>query len=913
MPKQYEPSLKRAATANGKTRSKPSEVMRKFFADRCTQKAFEKCKHNPVRGMTNRPAPKPTQPLKEDAKRRTNLADRKRLTGVLDSDHFEKVIGSGLNAETISAAQLYSEHDTENLRVKLNGSFATAPALMFPFFNQHGVRIKYEVARPSDACPAKYVQPKDKGGHAYFPPMPIIEKAVNTSGEFLLITEGILKALAATQAGVPCIGLMGVWNWQHKRDDKTVERVLIEDLAGIDWQNRRVAIAFDFDTKRNPNVHHAEAELARVLSEQGANVVILKLPLGEIDSKTGMPEKTGLDDFIVRVGEERFREWVRDQLTPPSVRQIDDWRSEMLDQRLASLNEPGVSLDRGPTGVGKSYSDGDVLAQLDDERTLNVQPTHFNCRQVEAELSGRGIEAAPYPRLTDETCARFDETSALQKQGLVFQKVLCGECEHADECPYLEGYSRAKESQHTIATHKRGEVMRELWKGRGYITIHENPLAILRPTLAATKGLEVVELIVKDSLKHCSDDDSRSYFRRMRDVAKLLQAFLEGASETTGIPLPNAAQTFPENPDLDLYHAIERLRVHPIGETLQLVRAVTNGTVDHLWVKIGDRWQPASPGKSATTKSVRSLFGVLRTELPAGARVWINDATADHDVVASVVGRPIEDRTPKGVIARKQSVLQIPMDVSRQTKVSVAANRLRGLLHDLPQCRVGVLTHKPLIEKGLLKALGENYGKRIVMLEYFGGGQSRGSNEWIEKCDVLIVLGTPRIPPQGIQNRLIQLGQDVSAKISDDEAGWCKDYWSGKLATGQRKTMKTLHYKNHDWHSAYCDMVVAELKQAVGRARPILDSGIPVYLVTTEDLGEVIAGDAEFLPLTEPQTRILATFRNRHGARKTTSEIATEVGITSKQVRLTLSQLEKAGRIQRFGERGGWLIPVKTT
>ena len=860
--------------------------------------------------------------MKEDAKRRSIPVDRKRLTRVLDSDHFEKVIGSGLNAETINAAQFYSEHDTGSLREKLNGSLATAPALMFPFFNQHGVRIEHTVARPSDARPAKYVQPKLKGSRVYFPPMPIVWKAVNSPGEVILITEGILKALAATQAGVPCIGLMGVWNGLIKitRDDATVERVLIEDLAEIDWKNRIVVIAFDFDTKRKPNVRYAEAELARVLSEQGANVVILKLPPGPIDLESSTPEKTGLDDFIVRVGAKRFREWLGKQLKPPSLRQLGDWRSEMLDQRLASLNEPGVSLDRGPTGVGKSYSDGDVLEQSGEMRTLSLQPTHFNCRQVEDELSGRGIEAAPYPQLTDETCARFDETSTLQKQGLVFQKVLCGECEHADECPYLEGYSRAKESQHTIATHKRGEVMPGLWKDRHYITIHENPLAVFRPTLAVTKGLEVIELIAKTAANHCSDDDSRPYYRRMQAVAKALQVWLNGASETTDIPLPDSARTIPENPDLDLYHAFVRLRVHPIGETLQLVRAVTNGTVDRLWAKVEKHWQPASTDESATETQQRTLFAVLcGPVLPSDATVWINDATADRDVIEAVVGRPIEDRTPKGTIARKQSVLQIPKDVTKRTKVSVAANMLRGLLYDLPQSSVGVITHKPLIEKGLLKALGKKYSKRIVMLEYFLGGQSRGSNEWIEKCDVLIVLGTPRVPTHAIRDRLIQLGKDVSIKKSDDEAGWCKDYWSGKLATGLRKTVKTLHYKNHDWHSAYCDMVVAELKQAVGRARPILDSGIPVYLVTTEELGEVITGDTEFLPLTEPQTRILATFGNRHGARKTTSEIATKVetfqkrAISEKQVRVTLSQLEKAGRVQRIGKRGGWLIPVKTT
>ena len=316
-------SSNKRATANGKTRSKSSEALREFFADRQTQKAFDRCKHNPVRrhdpvrrkGRTSAPNPAPS--LKKDAKRHTVSVDRKKLNRDLDDDHFEKVIGSGLNAETINAAQLYSEHDSGKLRGLLNGIPTNAPALILPLFNREGVRIDYAVARPTTShefpggSQAKYLAPASIGSRAYFPPLKMFRKAVNKPGELLLITEGILKSLAATQAGVPCIGLMGVWNWQIKQDDKSAERDLIEDLAGIDWQNRRVAIAFDFDTKRNPNVHHAEAELARVLAEQGANVVILKLPPGEIDSKTGMPEKTGLDDFIAREGEERFREWCR--------------------------------------------------------------------------------------------------------------------------------------------------------------------------------------------------------------------------------------------------------------------------------------------------------------------------------------------------------------------------------------------------------------------------------------------------------------------------------------------------------------------------------------------------------------------------------------------------------------------------
>src|SRR5208337_5018462 len=113
--------------------------------------------------------------------------------------------------ETVLAAKLYSEHDTGRLRIMLRGNPAVAPALVFPYSDPLGRPTPYSVARSSKprtgkkGKPVKYEVPFGRGNRAYFPPFPIVWEALSTSGKTLLITEGNLKALAATQAGLPCI------------------------------------------------------------------------------------------------------------------------------------------------------------------------------------------------------------------------------------------------------------------------------------------------------------------------------------------------------------------------------------------------------------------------------------------------------------------------------------------------------------------------------------------------------------------------------------------------------------------------------------------------------------------------------------------------------------------------------------
>ena len=822
----------------------------------------------------------------------------------LDPHHYKKVVGSGLTRETVNAAQLYSEYDTAKLRSMLNSRSVVAPALIFPHFDRFGRPTEYNVARPSnprtgkEGKDVKYEMPAGQGNRAYFPPLPIVWKALRTPGEMVLITEGSLKALASSQAGLPCIGLMGVWNWVIGGSDP---KILTPDLAEIDWRGRIVLIVFDFDRKRNPHVNHAEAELARVLTEQGADVRILRLPPGP-RGPNGRPMKQAIDDFIRRRGEDAFRQWVKDQLVRPPVRSLTDWRQETCNNRVSSLGQSGVNLDTGPTGAGKSFADAAALKRLGTEgRSVILVPTHLNCRQVEKALWEQDIEPIVFPQLTGQTCLNFEEASAVIRRGLVLQKVVCPNCEYADRCEYLAGCKAAIAAQHCIATLKRGEIqMHKLTKGRDYVSIHENAADMLRPQVEATTGFLPVKQLAHQAGMRCTNKRDRSFCRRMAEIARDLHGRVRGVDKSEEISRPQQAPYEPTKQlDEHLWSTMRELGIYPPGDALALVRMAAAGQLDLVFAMVDER------EISGKTQVRRSIVGRSKTELPRKTTVWINDATANRPDTEMLLGRPVTDKTPSGRIAHALPVLQIRDDVKQSTAPSVVAKILRGMLLDLPHERVGVITHKRLCEP-IRRHLGAEYGRRIAMMWHFRGGQSRGSNEWIASCDALIVLGTPRVPPSAIRSHLVRLGKLQAARMGTLEAGWSRDYWSGMDESGNRKTVPTLHYTDHDWHAAYCSLVVSELKQALGRARSILKKeGIPAYLVTKEDLGEALVAH-QFVRLTDVQSKVLCAMYNGKGRPfRTAPTIATLLGISRPWAYKMLCQLREAGKVRMYGKR--WL------
>jgi Protein of unknown function (DUF3631)/Domain of unknown function (DUF3854) len=132
----------------------------------------------------------------------------------------------------------------------------------------------------------KFVTPK--GGIA--PPFVPFGVPGLAHGLPLIITEGPVKALAATQAGVAALGLNGVWCASSQAaGGKLMLRAEITSLC--DLRGRKSYVAFDADAAIKPDVRTASIRLFLLLYQAGAEVFQL--------TSWDISEGKGLDDFLV--------------------------------------------------------------------------------------------------------------------------------------------------------------------------------------------------------------------------------------------------------------------------------------------------------------------------------------------------------------------------------------------------------------------------------------------------------------------------------------------------------------------------------------------------------------------------------------------------------------------------------------
>lgn len=269
----------------------------------------------------------------------------------LQPHHLADLRRSGLSDETIRAAGIYSEVDAINLAVILNRKpqfikrSHLVPAIVFPFVCADG-RNGYRRAKPdtprldSNKKPIKYESPVEHPNEPYLPPG-VAEVLADATRE-LLVTEGEKKALAATQVGFPCIGLVGVYGWKERNRES-----LLSSLENVAWHSRPVYVIFDDDVADNEQVQNAESRLAAQLINRGAKVRVVRLPHGP-PGDDGKPTKMGLDDFLVahNIGE---------------LRQVLDNAEEPRKLSAAETKLDAKALDAADTGakfLGSTIKDG---------------------------------------------------------------------------------------------------------------------------------------------------------------------------------------------------------------------------------------------------------------------------------------------------------------------------------------------------------------------------------------------------------------------------------------------------------------------------------------------------------------------------------------------------------------------------
>jgi putative DNA primase/helicase len=121
---------------------------------------------------------------------------------------------------------------------------------------------------------------------------------------YILLTEGVFKALAGCSNGIPTISLLGVeQGLTGKARDPENQRFLVPALRKLAEAGFGFIIAFDADALTNPNICAAERKLAKQLAK-------FKVPVRSITGcwEAGPKgEFKGMDDFIQHKGIEEFR------------------------------------------------------------------------------------------------------------------------------------------------------------------------------------------------------------------------------------------------------------------------------------------------------------------------------------------------------------------------------------------------------------------------------------------------------------------------------------------------------------------------------------------------------------------------------------------------------------------------------
>jgi len=249
------------------------------------------------------PEPEPVEP--------DGITELSEVTIRLRPHHLADLRRSGLSDETILLAEIRSSTYPPNVAKRLNwrgkdslqAAADLGDCIAFPFLDADGNWLvpgyaRYKPDHPrttpkSDGTTKtnKYESPRGEPNRLYIPPR--TRSAITNPTIRLITTEGEKKSLAADQHGFACVGLVGVYGWQKKREGIGAPRELIPDMQGIAWAGREVSIIFDSDIVSNPDVRTAQAHLADTLAANGAEVRSVILPTAADGSKVG------LDDYLL--------------------------------------------------------------------------------------------------------------------------------------------------------------------------------------------------------------------------------------------------------------------------------------------------------------------------------------------------------------------------------------------------------------------------------------------------------------------------------------------------------------------------------------------------------------------------------------------------------------------------------------
>lgn len=281
------------------------------------------------------------------------------------------------------------------------------PGLLIPIHSVDG-RVALHQFRPDtprerDGKPVKYETVA--GARMCLDAHPRVRPELGDPGTPLLITEGIRKADAAISIGIPCLGLLGVFNWRGKNGHGAT--AALGDWESIALRGRELFICFDSDVSQKPTVAKALERLKAFLESRGARASVIYLADGAGGAKVG------LDDFLATgaTRDELFALAEQEVRRPESVVSAADESSYREDAdglqrvtyprgkekitRLANFTGRILGSVIEDDGVVQRRS-VDLLVRVGEtEQRLRVSSADFNSLRFVAEQLGP--EAIIYP------------------------------------------------------------------------------------------------------------------------------------------------------------------------------------------------------------------------------------------------------------------------------------------------------------------------------------------------------------------------------------------------------------------------------------------------------------------------------------------------------------------------------------
>jgi hypothetical protein len=189
----------------------------------------------------------------------------------------------------------------------------------------------------------------------------------------LYICESPLKALVLAWRGYYAIASTGVWNLVPKNTFVENFPHHLKDHTG------KVAILFDNDYKRNPNVRGAIRRLGNMVKEAW-QVPVVNIPL--VDPPVGSPfqdvsrgqkdmGKWGIDDAIATLGDDWLHEWLADPTTPEPVAPTEmQAMCDELSAEFAVCQQPACVLKQD---TGAMYSRANFVGIIAADKMCYVE------------------------------------------------------------------------------------------------------------------------------------------------------------------------------------------------------------------------------------------------------------------------------------------------------------------------------------------------------------------------------------------------------------------------------------------------------------------------------------------------------------------------------------------------------------